>query len=138
MYRLIIADDKIVDACEGEPNWVMWQDNNRIWLSCHQSYADGIVTVNGEDIYTLEGHEVDGYSECEIRETDEETYRQVREELDAGDEIPAPDKPEPDPELPKTRIQILEEQVAELTATNYMLVECLLEMSEIVYGGDEP
>ena len=39
--------------------------------------------------------------------------------------------PEPPPEPPS-----LEDQIKELQEQNQMLTDCLLEMSEIVYGGD--
>lgn len=142
MYWLIIAGEQIVDACE-RLDWVKWQSANRVWISCAEGAADGIVTSDGGTIYTLDGKTVDGYAGCEIRETDEETWREIREELDEGSEVPAPDEPEPEPDMPKTRFQILEEKLAEqaeeitsLKEDKQMLIECVLEMSQVVYGGD--
>lgn len=133
MFYKIVVDDIVVDATE-ELNYVLWQEKNRIWLSCDERYAKGIVSTNGESIWLLpSAPDMDGYSHCEIIEIGEEEYREIRDEIDAGEEVPyTPDEGEevPEPDTPgKTRIQQLEENVE-------MLTECLLEMSEIVYGGE--
>lgn len=52
--------------------------------------------------------------------------------ITAGEEIPV-EVPEPGP-TQEDRITALEEQNANLEAQNAMLMECLLEMSEIVYA----
>lgn len=137
MYYKIVSDGLIVDACDGM-RFVRWQERNRMMLSCDEAGADGILTSDGSTVYLIEGGLVmDGYATATYEEITQEEYEELRAEIDAGEEIPNPDEPEPEPEEgPKTRLQALEEQVAELSQTNWMLIECLLEMSEVVYGGD--
>lgn len=133
MYYVIIAGGKIVDASENL-YYVKWQERNRIFIDCDEQSADAVITSNGECAYLLPGKQIDGYTVCEIREVSEEEYRRIREELDEEGEAPVPDDPEPAPDEPKTRIQILEEQLAQQTETIAFLTDCLLEMSEAVYG----
>ncbi len=137
MYYKIVSDGLIVDACDGM-RFVRWQERNRMMLSCDEAGADGILTSDGSTVYLIEGGLVmDGYATATYEEITQEEYEELRAEIDAGEEIPNPDEPDPEPEEgPKTRLQALEEQVAELSQTNWMLIECLLEMSEVVYGGD--
>ena len=134
MYYKIISGGTVVDAAIGL-NYVRWQEKNSLWLTCGESDAQGIVNSNGEDIYLLSGADpMDGYSYAAVAEITEEEYISIREELDAGAEIVDPGEPDTDPSSAKTRLQQLEEQVAALQGVNDMLTECLLEMSEIVYG----
>lgn len=134
MYYKIISEGKIVDACDGL-NYVRWQEKNRIFLSCEAEDAEGIVTSNGADIYLLPDVEaVEGFAYATATEITEEEYTALRDELDAGGTVIEPDE-DPDGDSPgKTRLRLLEEQVAELAEANAMLTECLLEMSEVVYG----
>lgn len=133
MFYKIVVDGIVVDAAENL-SYVLWQEKNHIWLSCERRYAKGIVSTDGESIWLLPTvPDMAGYSHCEIFEIGEEEYREIRDEIDAGREVPyTPDEGEevPEPDTPgKTRMQQLEETVD-------MLTECLLEMSEIVYGGE--
>ena len=137
MYYKIISGGQIVDACEWL-NYVRWQEKNRLLLTCSESEADGIVSSDGANVYLLEGAaQIGDYPTATITEITKEEYDELRDELDSGAEIPD-DSGNEEPDTPaKTRLQALEETVAELTETNFMLVECLLEMSEIVYGGGD-
>lgn len=74
-----------------------------------------------------------------------EEYLTLKQQIDEGNQLYIPDEPIPEPvpeqiiiednqETSKTRLQILEEQIKNLTATNEMLEECLLEISEIIYA----
>lgn len=135
MYYKIVSGGTIVDAVNGSLNYVRWQEKNRVFLSCEEADADGIISSGGSDIYLLKGvPALDGYAHVTVAEITEEEYTVIREELDAGTVIDEPDDDDPAPDKPKTRLRLLEDQVAELSETNAMLLECLLEMSEIVYG----
>ena len=134
MYYKIISGGQIVDACEGL-RYVHWQEKNRLFLTCGEQDADGIVSTDGENVYLLEGsQQIGDYAYASVTEIMKEEYDELRDELDSGAEIPD-DSGNDQPDSPaKTRLQLLEEQVAALEETNYLLTECLLEMSEIVYG----
>lgn len=119
MYYKIISGGLIVDACDGL-QFVKWQEKNRLFLMWGEERgADGIISSDVSTIYLLEGApEITGYAYATYEEITQEEYEELREELDAGGEIPAPDEPEPEPETDnpaKTRLQVLEETVAELT-----------------------
>ena len=115
MYYKIISGGLIVDASE-DLNYVRWQEKNRIFLTCGAENADGIVTSDGQAIYLLpETDQIGEYAYASTAEITYEEYVEIREELDAGAEIP--DEEEEIPDTPaKTRLQMLEEQVAELTS----------------------
>ena len=133
MYYKIVSDGQVVDASDGL-KYVRWQEKNRIFLSCAESEADGIVTSDGADIYLLASSEPrDGYAYAVVSEIGEDEFLALRDELDAGAEIEDGSEESGDTAA-KTRLRLLEEQVAALQEVNDMLTECLLEMSEIVYG----
>lgn len=135
MYYKIIYNGFVVDACDGL-NFVRFQEKNSIFLSCEEEEADGIVSSNGSEIFLLNDIGSGETVYATYMEITKEEYDVLRDELDAGDSVPE-DSGDEEPDTPaKTRLAILEETVAELSQTNWMLVECLLEMSEIVYGGD--
>lgn len=135
MYYKIIYNGFVVDACDGL-NFVRFQEKNSIFLSCEEEEADGIVSSNGSEIFLLNDIGSGETVYATYVEITKEEYDVLRDELDAGDSVPE-DSGDEEPDTPaKTRLAILEETVAELSQTNWMLVECLLEMSEIVYGGD--
>ena len=136
MYYKIVSGGVIVDACDGL-SYVRWQEKNHLWLTCDEPDADGIISSSGTDIYLLDTAEpMEGYSVASVTEITETEYITLREELDAGDTIIDPDG-ESEPDTPaKTRLSQLEEQVASLQEVNDMLTECILEMSEIIYGGE--
>lgn len=135
MYYKIVSDGLIVDASESL-RFVRWQEKNSIFLSCDENDADGIVSSDGEHVYLLEGSEAIGeLPYAAITEITEEEYQAIRDELDAGGEVVNPDDQGNTPDTPaKTRLAALEEQMAALIEENAMLTECLLEMSEVVYG----
>lgn len=72
-------------------------------------------------------------------------YDDLIEQLMDGETVPEPVEPEPEPTPepepepePERRmtVQEMREKITEQASTIEMLTECLLEMSEIVYGGD--
>ncbi|MCD8198382.1 MAG: hypothetical protein LUE24_14680 [Lachnospiraceae bacterium] len=149
MYYKIVSDGEIVDVCSGL-NYVRRQSKNGIWLACGEENATGITTSDGSTIYLLEGaEEIDGYEYTTATEIDEETYEELRQELiDNGvladtDSGTGTDDSESSEDtttetVKKSKALLLAEQLQEelaaLTEQNEMLLECLLEMSEVVYG----
>lgn len=135
MFYKIISGGYIVDACNGL-SCVRWQEKNKIFVSCAEQYAEGFVSSDGKKIFLLpSAPERLGLDRGEPVEIDEETYHELVQELidkgiiiiDDEDEPEDPDEPVPKSQLLQ-RVELLEEQ-------NQMLVECILEMSEVVYGG---
>lgn len=135
-YFKVVSSGLIVDAStENEMVFVRWQERNRQWLRCAEHVADGLVASDGSAVYLL--HEMtgmDGFRLVTYEEIDQATFEELREEIDAGRTVPEPEEEE-EPDSPgKTRLTLLEEQVAALLEANEMLIGCVLEMSEIIYG----
>ena len=86
------------------------------------------------------------YETAKIVVIDETEYDEIRALLDDGEEVPvdpAPPEPEPvgpdDPVEPDERpmtVAEMREKITEQQGSIDMLIECVLEMSEIIYGGD--
>lgn len=149
MYYKIVKDGQIVDVCD-ELSYVRFQTKNGIWLASSAENATAVTTSDGSTIYLLEGAEaVAGYEYASVAEISEEVYTVLRQELvdngiladaDSGggtDDSASGDDEEQEP-VRKSKALLLAEQLAEqveaLEAQNELLLECLLEMSEIVYG----
>ena len=131
MYYKVISEGQIIDVCDGL-NYVKWQARNRLFLSCEANGADGIVASDGSAVYLLTGAEPVG--DCAYVTTVEislEEYDELRAQLIDGGMI-EDDTADPGNE-PVARAKWLE-RLEVLEAQNAMLTECLLEMSEVVYG----
>lgn len=106
----------------------------------------GVLSSDGGVIYAL--HAREGYQEVSLIAFDDATeYDTLRAELDAQHtpeyvEPEEPEDPDPDDQTEaamsaseiRVRIVELQEKLNAVTAQNEMLTECLLEMSEVVYG----
>ena len=137
MYYKIISDGLIVDACS-ELNYVRWQERNRLFLSCEQAGADGFVSSDGSQIYLLENTaDIEDLPHATFTEITLEEYTEIRNELIDGGAIDA-DTTDPEEEARQefNRSEILK-RMEELEAQNMILIECIMEMSEVVYGGGE-
>jgi hypothetical protein len=155
-YYKVIKDGVIVDA---DHLWLRWQTKHRIMLACEPEEAQFI--QSGDTIYAanwlnpapaeLDGQyekiPIKGAKECldfYAEEIGEEEYLSIRAQLDEGLELEdgsleeaapvEPEAEEEEPEVKKTTAQSMQEQIDALTQQNEMLLECLLEMSEVVYA----
>lgn len=148
-YYKVIRDGVIVDAGE---IWLRWQEKNRILISCAPEDAQFIMSHDGADIWRVQWLNpapaaAGSYETVEAALIDQQEYLDLRAVLDDGETVPIPDPvvPEPDTELlpdeepgqeedhPMT-VQQMREKLAEQDATIQLLTECVLEMSEVVYG----
>lgn len=141
MYYKIVSNGEIIDVCDGL-NLVRWQKRIGAFLACDNAEdATGIVATGGSTIYLLEGAEqVKDLQYVTYAEIDEEIYNELLKELIANGVLPDTEDTESggtdedgDGQEPVKKsdtlklIEALQEQVDILT-------ECLLEMSETVYG----
>ena len=132
MFYKIVSNWKIVDACT-EIHYVRWQAAHQIFLSCDATWADGILTSDGAYVYLIEGADtIQDLPYATFSEITEEQYNEIMEELDRGD--PIDDDTEPSGESEPVVKHELVERLESLEQQNEMLLECLLEMSEIVYA----
>lgn len=145
-YYKIIKDGIVIDALD---DGVFVRRNPRgMIVSCGPDRAIGVVSSDSSLIYHIDGAAPLGdYPDVIVADITAEEYAELKAQLDLGEDIPAePDVPEdstedtgttePEPEAenvmtPAQMRQRIMEQEQQIT----MLTDCLLEMSEVVYGG---
>ena len=137
--KITDVQDGTVLAAEAlsEPVFVMWQEKNKIPIRCSEHKAQGIVSEDGSIIYQLAGKAAMPTAESgmEAATIDEWEYEEIIERLDPPEPEPQPDpEPEPEPDVPMTPAQ-MRLKIKEQGESIDMLTECILEMSEAVYGG---
>lgn len=125
---------------EDAPNYIKWQEKNRLLVRCKEREAEGLLADDGNTIYRYNGHTIGGIENEGLLNAVSITvseYEEIIADLDPVDlEDVVPEIPNDLSEVEvMTRAQ-LTAKVNELQDQNDMLTECLLEMSELVYGGD--
>lgn len=142
-YYKLVSGDEVVDAiCAEDANWIVENPTNYSLYSGPESLAWGIESTDATTTWHIWGkpvfHKFPDYETVTLVEVEESDYEEIIAEIIAGR---IPEKmidPEEVPSGPednaKTKIAALEEKIAQLLEENEMLVECILEMSEIVYG----
>ena len=134
MYYKIINDGMIIDACDGLM-FVKWQEKNNLFLNCAESDADGILASDGSRIYLLEyADDIADLPRVSYVEITQEDYEEIREALIDGGAIDGGDLDPEEQGREETKKAEWLSRLEELEAQNEMLLECLLEMSEVVYG----
>lgn len=152
IFYKILADGKVLDVNDV---FLRWQPRHGIMIVCDPAKAEFICPRDCSGYYhptwlntPPEGAVYDG--EIEAEEITEAQYRELLEALDGGWEV---DNPEPDPggevQNPEDNntsdngwptkpavadIKQLVDTCADLKTQVQMLTDCLLEMSEEVYG----
>lgn len=149
-YYKIIVDGSVVDAAF---TFLRWDERLNRLLGCDPKDAHFIQSHDGNTVYRVgwlnpvpDAAKV-RYETVDAEIVDKQEYDDLRAVLDSGETVPEPDdeelqpdvsddttEEEPDAEKPLT-VQQMREKIAEQEASIAMLTECLLEMSEIVYGG---
>ena len=129
----IIEDGETKTAVEYDsPVWVRMK--NGILLRCSEGQAQGILHYDGIEVFLLQGKApIPGRENIRtaVEITMTEYEKIINEDYDDED-IPDPD-PDEDTEEQMT-IRQMRERIKELTESNEMLTECILEMSEIIYA----
>jgi len=115
------------------PVYVRWQSSNQMVVRCEKEQAQGIVAIDGNTYYLIEGFIPTGERLPYFIEITEEQYNAEREnEEDEEDETPEVPEGTDASSIP-TRAE-LAERVATLEQQNEFLSDCLLEISETVYA----
>jgi len=145
MFYKIINGDSVVDVLFGA-SWVCLGKHGRPVL-CDVRKATGVVSSDGSTIYHIDGAPFLGdYADVVIVCIEEAEAVQLKEQLDIGNVPAEPDPPITEPENPgeedtgteETPVMgaaAMRQRIIDLENQNAMLVECLLEMSEVVYSG---
>lgn len=141
MLYKIVKDGTVIDVAVSPLQCCKYGERSKLVLRCGENESpNGYISERTGYYYQVSGWPAfpdgtDSAGSVELIEIDQNEYDELLDALDAGDEIIDPDDPTPEPDTPgKTRVQQLEEQVAALQEANDMLTECILEMSEIIYG----
>lgn len=129
-YFKVIQDETVLTAeAHEKPAFVKLQPNN-VKVRCSEHYAQGIISLDGSECYQLPGKAaLPGADKTAV----EITMTEYDAIIDGDPEDETPVIPEDDPEEPLTRAE-LTTKVKALEERNEFLEDCLLEMSEIVYG----
>lgn len=153
-YYKIIQDGTIVGA---GTMFLRWYDKYGSFFYCDMENAECVQDVVTERLYHpdwLNGVPGNVYPQprADVVIVDATEYDDIVEQLMGGETIPVPEpepepEPEPDPgedpepeERPMTvqemreKIKEQEEMIAAQDEQLQMLTECILEMSEVVYG----
>ncbi len=146
-YYKVIRDGMVTDAGE---MFLRWQEKHKIMLACKPEEAQFIQGSNGTILRVAwlnpAPEEAGTYETVEAALIDRQEYLDLRAVLDDGETVPEPEpvqpeptpEPEPGPDVPEGEkpmtVQQMREKITEQDATIQMLTECLLEMSEVVYG----
>lgn len=150
MFYKIMQGNTVIDAIAGV-QYVVFQERNRLNIIGKKAEAFGIMSSDMSTIWHVEGlAEIPAGSEYQtvtMVEITEEEYDSLREQLAAGDVVEDPEEEQqPDegtteePEVVMTptemrlRINELTATVEALTEEKDMLMECVLEMSAVVYA----
>lgn len=148
-YFKIIRDGNVIDAGE---IFLKWQKKNRVMVSCPPEEAQFILSGDGNTIYRVQWlnpapEEAGQHEVVEAAMIERQEYLDLRTQLDEGEIVPDPKpivpepdpEPEPESEHPATEKQMtiaeMRQRIKAQDTEILMLTECLLEMSEIVYGG---
>jgi hypothetical protein len=145
-YYKVIANGTVIDA---NYIWLRWQRKHNILIGCEPHEANYIQSYDQAQVWRVQWlnpvpADAPIFETIDAVEISEEEYLDLRSQLDSGltpvepepepePEYPDPVEPEPEPEVVMTPEE-MRRRIVELTEHNQMLEECLLEMSEVVYG----
>lgn len=112
-YKVVNSDNIIIDVLESL-NYVMFQETNKLLLSCNQRKAQGILSSDQNVVWHLETLQEFPptspiYATVKVLEIDEDTYLTLKESLEIGEQPIEPhtedtssDKEEEDTSKPLT------------------------------------
>lgn len=89
-YKVINSDNLIIDVLDSL-NYVKFQEANRILISCSQKDAQGILSSDQTKVWHVDSLPefssiAPSYSTVSIKEIDEETYLQLKQDLEVGEQ----------------------------------------------------
>ena len=141
LYLKILRGAEIVAAEAHESPVYVRRQTNGVVVRCSEVQAQGVLSLDGSQNYQLFGRQALGDTECSAEKIYAAEYDTLLTELDEQEtdqaEEQEADEPQEEGRLTiaqmREKIATLESTVDELTESNQMLTECLLEMSELVY-----
>ncbi len=141
-FKVYKAGEMIGAETAADPAFVRWQEKNNMLVRCQQEEAEGIVSEKDNDtIYLLNGKQIPGVeTDLSAVFVSQAEYEEAISGLpDPEDDTPEIPDDEPDAEVLSRAeltalVRMQAEEIQELRDTNSVLTECILEMSEVVYG----
>lgn len=146
-YYKIMQNGAVIDAGY---TFLKWVEKHHCLMICEPAQAEYVQSYDRTTIY----HDSwlrpvpTGAPACEAAKVvviGETEYDEIRALLDDGEEVPVdPVEPEPEPIEPDDPVEPddrpmtvaeMREKIAEQQESISMLIDCILEMSEVVYGG---
>lgn len=125
----IISAEQLTD-----PIYVCYQTINKIVVRCSEVKAQGVLSLDGSQIYKLKGRTTMPGEYLLAEEISQADYDELIEELDIPDDPPEDDGPDdPDGGSDVMTAAEMREKIIDLTQQIEFLGDCLLEMSEIIY-----
>ena len=131
-YRIIENGETVTAVQYDSPVWVCM--SNGTLLRCLEGQAQGILHSDGNEVFLLQGKApITGRQINKVAvEITMSEYEQIINEDYGDDDIPDPD-PGDEPEAQMTIAQ-MRARIRDLEASVEFLGDCLIEMSEEVYG----
>lgn len=155
-YYKIIRDGNAVDAGF---NFLRWDTRHHCMMLCEQDKAQFVQSLDGSTVYRVPWlnpppEDAPTFEEANVVIIGRQEYEDLIAVLQDGEVVPEPDpdpipeppqEPEPEPDqeekpremtVQEMRQKIKEQQllIEDQNEQLAMLTECLLEMSEVVYG----
>ncbi len=146
-YYKIAQNGAVVDAGY---IFLRWVEKHRCLMTCDPTIAEFVQAYDRTRVY----HDhwlrpvpagAPAYESATVTVIGETEYDEIRALLDDGEEIPVtPAEPDPPPVEPDEPVEPddrpmtvaeMREKITEQQASIDMLIDCILEMSEVVYGG---
>jgi hypothetical protein len=114
------------------PHWVKVLNNGTIVLCDREREAQGVQDATGSVIYQLSDRTAIG--DPAIIRTATVITEAEYDELSQDYPEPTPQPDDPDDDIAPMTLPEMRQKIEELQAANDTLTECVLEMSEIIYG----
>ena len=151
MYYKLASNGNVVDAINTDESlWIVENPHSYSLYAGPRENAWGVQASGEGSLWHLDGlpafHDYPDVPTVTLEEIGEGEYTALRAELDAGKIVEVekePDTAQPEEEQQATtivrqlqqQVKSLQEQLAIQQETNENLIECILEMSEVVYSG---
>lgn len=148
MYYKVTSEGFVIDVLE-RLNYVRFTDRGTV-LWKEKNHAGGVISSDGSTVWhipelgELPDFMRDDYKSAALVEITEEEYLELQKQLEVEhpvDIVPEQEEIEeekPEPVMSATEMRVLithlQEEVERLKENNTFLEDCLLEMSEEVYG----
>lgn len=134
--KVLGTDGDIISAeAHADPVYVCYQKRNGITMRCSNVKAQGLISLDLSQTYNLQGREKLPGKHLTAEEISKADYEQLVSELEIPEQPETPgDVTDDGADTNIITAAELRETVTTLKQTVEFLEDCLLEMSEVIYG----